>query len=82
MTFVNLGQSTSLLLGWRCTAVLELGDCVGAFFTLESSAWFAPPISSADVDLETLDMELRARLETLGLPVSLEAELVNAVFAP
>ena len=83
--FDNLEPSAYLLVGWRdanANGVLELGDSVGAYLTPEGSASFAPPISSADFDLETLDMELGARLEMLGLPVGLEAELVKAVAAP
>ena len=82
--FDNLEPGAYLLVGWRDAngnGVLELGDSVGAYLTPESSASFSPLISSADFDLETLDMELGARLEVLGLPVGLEAELVKAVAA-
>lgn len=84
-SFDNLEPGAYLLVGWRDAngnGVLELGDSVGAFLTPEGTASFSPPISSADFDLETLDMELGARLGALGLPVGLEAELVNAVSAP
>jgi serine protease len=83
--FDNLEPGAYLLVGWRDAngnGVLEMGDSVGAYLTPEGSASFAPPISSADFDLETLDMELGARLESLGLPVGLEAELVKAVAVP
>lgn len=83
--FPDLEPGTYLLVGWRDAngnGVLELGDSVGAYLTPEGSASFSPPISSADFDLETLDMELGARLELLGLPVGLETELVKAVATP
>ena len=84
-SFGNLDPGAYLLVGWRDAngnGVLEPGDSVGAFLTPEGSASFSPPISSADFDLETLDMELGARLEALGVPVGLEAELVKAVAGP
>lgn len=57
---------------------IEQGYWLGAYLTLLDSASLSPSISSADFDLETLDKELGAWLEALGLPVKLEAELVKA----
>ena len=81
----HLEPGAYLMVAWRDgngNGLLELGDWVGAFVTPEASASFSPSISGADFDLQTLDVELAARLEALRLPVSLEAKLVNTVVAP
>ena len=83
--FDHLEPGAYLMVAWRDAngnGLLELGDWVSAFVTPEASASFSPPISGADFDLETLDVELAARLEALRRPVGLEAKLVNAVVAP
>ena len=51
------------------------------FWSLQSET-AKPRVFSSSADLETLDMELGAQLEWLGVPMGLEAELVRAVSAP
>ena len=51
------------------------------FWSLQSET-AKPRVFSSSADLETLDMELGAQLEGLGVPMGLEAELVRAVSAP